>query len=495
MKFINVASVNKLKTLGTDEILINLVDSSWDDWFKYETTYRMYLVSNDKGTIEIGYLKIGQKGQNYRRIQIQGGQIFDSLSDDCFSLGQDDTYYENLKQHLSKAERESLLKSLRDIAFDTDIYNDNKSEDVMFNSLMRSVEEQTLLEQFNRISHGGAQLTPYQFNFTVNEYYKDFPSQIEFSVSHESTPATNIHVLVGRNGVGKTYLMNGFIESLTTKDDRKCSYEGSEFSSLVVCSYSAFDEKFPVEIKDSLKPYNYIGIKKLSDDGIAILNKSTDELTQEFQKAVKTVVLGPREELWIETLKKLKSDPIFKSVNVEKLCDYKEDKDELARQTEAAFEKLSSGHKIILLTITKLVQLVREKTLIILDEPEGHLHPPLLSAFIKSLSYLLREKNGVAIIATHSPVVLQEVPSSCVWRITRERDLKLYHRLNIECFGENVGVLTHEVFGLEVIYSGYNTLLREISDEFDDYDKALLKLGGTLGNEGRSMLKSFIANR
>lgn len=46
----------------------------------------------------------------------------------------------------------------------------------------------------------------------------------------------------------------------------------------------------------------------------------------------------------------------------------------------------------------------------LIDEPEGHLHPPLLSAFVRALSELLVNRNGVAIIATHSPVVLQEVP-------------------------------------------------------------------------------------
>lgn len=54
-----------------------------------------------------------------------------------------------------------------------------------------------------------------------------------------------------------------------------------------------------------------------------------------------------------------------------------------------------------------------------LDEPESHLHPPLLSAFIRSLSELLILRNGVAIIATHSPVILQEVPKRCAWILNR----------------------------------------------------------------------------
>jgi predicted ATP-dependent endonuclease of OLD family len=74
--------------------------------------------------------------------------------------------------------------------------------------------------------------------------------------------------------------------------------------------------------------------------------------------------------------------------------------------------------------VTRLVESVEERTLVLLDEPESHLHPPLLSAFVRALSDLLVNRNGAAIIATHSPVVLQEVPRECVWRL---RDVDRAH--------------------------------------------------------------------
>ena len=37
---------------------------------------------------------------------------------------------------------------------------------------------------------------------------------MEFSVEPESEPPTNIHVLIGRNGVGKTYLLNHMTRAL-----------------------------------------------------------------------------------------------------------------------------------------------------------------------------------------------------------------------------------------------------------------------------------------
>ena len=104
----------------------------------------------------------------------------------------------------------------------------------------------------------------------------------------------------------------------------------------------------------------------------------------------------------------------------------------------------------MLLSVTKLVGTVEEKTLVLIDEPESHLHPPLLSAFIRVVSDLLINRNGVAIIATHSPVVLQEVSKSCVWIVGRRGSSCSADRPEVETFAENVGTLTREVFGLEV---------------------------------------------
>ncbi len=104
-----------------------------------------------------------------------------------------------------------------------------------------------------------------------------------------------------------------------------------------------------------------------------------------------------------------------------------------------------------------------KKNFVLIDEPEIHLHPPLLSAFIRTLSDLLDNRNGVAIIATHSPVVLQEIPKSCVLKIERTGKITEAFRPNIETFGENVGVLTREVFGLEVLNSGFYDLLTKKS--------------------------------
>lgn len=156
---------------------------------------------------------------------------------------------------------------------------------------------------------------------------------------------------------------------------------------------------------------------------------------------------------------------------------------------------MSSGHAIVLLTITKLVETVEEKTLILLDEPESHLHPPLLSAFTRALSDLLINRNGIAIIATHSPVVLQEVPKSCVSVLTRTRLVGNVVRPERETFGENVGVLTREVFVLEVVNSGFHDLLVKSVESGSSYQEIVDEYGNQLGLEARALLKALVTYR
>lgn len=107
---------------------------------------------------------------------------------------------------------------------------------------------------------------------------------------------------------------------------------------------------------------------------------------------------------WLTAIRTLESDENFALMNLGRLVAYSGDA--LQRESRGIVDKMSSGHAVVLLTISRLVAKVEEKPLVLIDEPESHLHPPLLSAFTRAISELLHNRNGVAIIATHSPVVL-----------------------------------------------------------------------------------------
>ena len=131
----------------------------------------------------------------------------------------------------------------------------------------------------------------------------------------------------------------------------------------------------------------------------------------------------------------------------------------------------------------------------ILDEPENHLHPPLLAAFIRALSELLISYNGVALIATHSPVILQEVPRKCAWKLNRNGNEVTVSRLEIESFGATIGALTREVFGLEVRQSGFHKMLCDEVNKGLDYSEIKDLFHNELGDEALALLRTLLALR
>ena len=158
-------------------------------------------------------------------------------------------------------------------------------------------------------------------------------------------------------------------------------------------------------------------------------------------------------------------------------------------ELKAAFDSLSSGHKAVLSIVTGCVATLEERSLVLLDEPENHLHPPLLAAFVRSLSELLVERNSVAIISTHSPVVLQEVPRSCVWMLNRNSETWFARRPDIETFGANFEALTTQVFGVEVNKSGFHKLLADAVERSSTYEEAKGRFSCGLGDEATGILR------
>jgi len=127
------------------------------------------------------------------------------------------------------------------------------------------------------------------------------------------------------------------------------------------------------------------------------------------------------------------------------------------------FDQLSTGHKISLNIVVQLVANLVNESLVLIDEPESHLHPPLLAALMKGISEALTERNSFAIIATHSPVVLQEIAARHVRILRRYGTRTEVENPEQETFGENVGTLTRRVFNLNNAESDFEGVLKNIT--------------------------------
>lgn len=491
-----------------------LVTDNWDD-YSFKTMYHLVIVDAAGERHAIGEVKIGKFGMA-EKSRVEVPDHFERLDEEYFSLGQDDSYYERLHD-LGSELRDSVLAALRDVAADIDLFDRALAEKVMGISLLRSVTPVSVRGQFSRLARGGARLTSFEFSYQSPASNRGQPGpSLDFAIEPESKPPTNIHVLIGRNGVGKTHLLQMMSRALAehgsapeevgifTTSDSELSSVSTTFANLVSVSFSAFDEFEPLPVrqnKASGLQYSYIGLKRAdSSAGQAVPPWSGAGLATEFVNSVRICRQGARTSRWLRALRMLEADPIFGDVEADiaqlaQVTGSEGENDNLKSRATGVFRRLSSGHKIVLLTVTRLVETVEERSLVLLDEPEAHLHPPLLSAFIRALSDLLIDRNGVAIIATHSPVVLQEVPKSCVWKVRRTGQAVVVERPEIETFGENVGVLTRDVFGLEVTQSGFHKLISDAVDEDHRYDEVVEYFDGHLGGEALAIARALVAER
>lgn len=491
-----------------------LTPGDWDD-YSFKTSFGVALQDKDGRLIDLGTVKIGYVGQKTGWTREKLPPVFEKLPEAFFPLGQDVSYYKTLCESLDDEVRRNFLEAMRDVVHDDGTLSEAVEEKVFADSLTRGVSSSTLKVQFKRVLRGLAELTDFYFAYTQAGGSKIAAFDLEFSVTASSSPSTNVHVLIGRNGIGKTTLLNGMVHSLMGQQDRRAPGTGKfwggpifgdreplapdYFSSVVSVSFSAFDPFTPPPNRQDRSKglgFFYVGMKRpdVAGGNQSQALKTRDEISTDFGQSFRSCLSeSAKRERWRRAIRRLESDFNFADMEMESLLSA-DDPSALQRAT-SVFQTLSSGHAIVLLAITKLVDTVEEKTLVLLDEPESHLHPPLLSAFTRALSDLLHDRNGVAIVATHSPVVLQEVPKSCVWKLSRIRSQGKAERLERETFGENVGVLTREVFGLELAKSGFHEMLQSAVDRGGSFEEILKSYGGQIGTEAKAILLSLIVAR
>ncbi|NSX13651.1 ATP-binding protein [Cupriavidus taiwanensis] len=497
-----------------------LICDNWDDWFSFRTTFSLVVFDNAGTKYALGLVKIGQAGLRGAaaapnlppgtRTPNLPGQFPALQPEHFFSLGQDEDYYATLGA-MPDNFGQLVLQRLCDCAFDLAIFARHQHEPVMSQSLLRSVHEPNVRNRLHRLARGNAVLTRFEFDFTLpgmpaNEAQPATPTTMRFLVEPNSEPPTNLHVIVGRNGAGKTRCIQSLINTLLERPTEKAplgllrrlglNQDEWTFAGLISVSFSAFDDFVPPAPRDLKLQAAFVGLRHQREvDGQVIDEiKGPAALASDFVKSLERCREEPRRTRWLRAISTLAADPLFAEIGVERLVALPE---ETWQDTAAHyFARLSSGHAIVLLTTTRLVELVDERTLVVLDEPEGHLHPPLLSAFVRAMADLLVARNGVALIATHSPVVLQEVPRRCVWMLRRTLMQSTVERPSVETFGESAGVLTREVFGLEVTKSGFHQLVSAVASEpGQTYDGVEQHFGGQLGSEAKALARSVVATR
>lgn len=531
-------------SFNANENIVYLRYIDYDD-YGYCTTYEVR-VKSPTGTVELGFVKIGCCSLRDKVEPSKSQNGFDSFSinkimptifskeiplpHDFFSLGGSIQYYKSINEYFEESNIE-YYGVMNDIACDFERFKDlyDSREACLINSLLRNVHYSDV-EQFHRISIGDSELTNYSFNFIYNN---ETENNMKFVVKPYKLPPSNIHVLIGRNGVGKTWLLYQMAicvlksMEIAVDDTSSTKYStgtdfilenwGTRFSGVVGISFSVFDDGLssirlsPVDsivdkqeksrVQEKFEQiYKYIGIIKTSSNMEGAKNqtnsvsvKTIDDLSTEFKNILEKVTSDRNKKfLYLEVCDGLETDAMFRDNGFIAILrkHLKEPSDNNITDVIHSFRKLSSGHMIIILSLTILCESIHEKTIVFIDEPETHLHPPLLSTYIRTLSVLLRKRNAIGIIATHSPIVLQEVPSSCVTKVERVGGDMTFYRPETETFAASTDQLTREVFGYEIMKTGFYKLIEDNLQ--DDFDSTYEEFNNHIGFLGQIMIQGLL---
>ena len=219
----NEARPNPIELEELPEEYFEFERNSWNDKFRYKTLYDVKFYKNKEvehlGQVKFGYSGIGDVGEGDYRTIVNNGW-YEELDQQSFSLGQSPEYYQNVYS-LGNDVSSEYFRKIKDVAFNLDIFHRYRNENIMIHSLLREVSASTVINQFNRISHGGVEITPYNFFFTYKKSEQeglDETGKIAFEVKPNEKPQTNSHVLIGRNGVGKSFLPKTKYPSLSISD-------------------------------------------------------------------------------------------------------------------------------------------------------------------------------------------------------------------------------------------------------------------------------------
>ena len=323
--------------------------------------------------------------------------------------------------------------------------------------------------------------------------------KLQFIKNRMSELPMNVFAVVGGNGSGKSYKINQIIKEHLEGDNK--------FSQILHFSLSPFDNiihfsrgSTSIEVADKGKDsygeiiYEKVGfvsvkhppipevVKKAEATSLTDVKEYLHEKSRKYLNSDNTLKEGFEAEISIKEsfsyyIQNLLFDLIASNTKlaqwelaikffefetwVEDIKNAFLDRDIIKEDLEK-IDNLSSEQATILLYITKLVSSINQGSLVIFDEPETFMHPPMVKAFIRAVSELVDNNKAFCLIATHSPVIIQEIPHCNVYRLDSNHGLK---NINYKTYGQNLDTLYKNIYGVELQQTGYNSFFNEKRDK------------------------------
>lgn len=526
-------------------------ENDWNDYGFY-VTYHLHATPliTSKKTEYLGYIKIMRKGQSaaesYLLEKVLGGyKEFNGLPDNFVSLTQSTEVFDGLNALLTGEQKKEFVRQMHLILSDHDdvYYSLVEGEPALTNGLLRDSSMSSYsLEKGREIMLAGE--THYDLRrekMTVRLNHVSGRIDLQFSClpDIQTTKIPNgVMTFIGKNGSGKSTLIYQLAKIMYAYPDKRFWLKediGSiapndiGISKLFLISYSPFDnfvlpgiggEDYRLilkELETGKGRLVFCGIRDVKTEFEKLLREANEKTYNNLYKQMRVGETNPKSvkqlaEECNKALTNIYNNRERKEVWKE-ICDWASDmhtdiSEKMAMMLNAQeedvrseFLNMSTGFKYYLHALSHVVAYIEKDSMLLFDEPENHIHPPMLSFMMLALRKVISRYNSIMMVATHSPVIVQESFADSVYVVRKmEGQTTVTHPL-METYGANVGEITSEVFDLTTdvtsYYDAYNTLYEVWSENegWKSVDDMLKSFEGHMKGRISNQMLSYIISK
>lgn len=413
-----------------------LEKDNWDD-YSYQTSFRAAIYKSYRERLHVGIVKILRLDRKSTTLPDE----FENLSDDYCSLWQSLDDYKVINNIDFGKE---ILDALNDINYNEILRDKFDNIQGLNDSLRRFSDAERAFQEGFKLLTNSNDKSSFAFHYIESSISQTPFGSFSFRFSRKLLGMYRTIGLIGRNGVGKTTLLANLATILSgvRKGSAKLSPR-PPFSKIIAVSYSTFDDFYRPSKNERTFSYSYCGIRGEKD----LLTRQ--EIEQLFTSSYRNILKNDRANLWVDCMQILYLNQLA--------VYFPQDIGVIE-----SFKKLSSGQKIMTLSFTQIINTIDTNSLLLFDEPENHLHPNGQNTLFKCLDYILNTFDSFAIISTHSPIFIQNIPQKNVYKIQSVNGARSVSNLQIESFGQHFSKLTEEIFGFTENNLFYVEKLREL---------------------------------
>jgi predicted ATPase len=539
--------------LSSENTMLSLSYNNWDD-YGVRTTLNAVLYVDGKNFFEFN-LKLLIENEIYSSEKLD--ELWENGWDGFFpipalnyvSVPSDIDFYSYLIAKIGIDEAKDVFNLIRDAGYFENVLRDQKAIDLIVHDyfstspLREAGARKAYQDGWKLFSEEQSGIQ----DFRLNTIRRDgLVEPVSFKFNSKLLPY-DINVLIGENGIGKSYTLKSLVEYWLGVDRgsktelERIQHEPFDYypniSKLILISYSPFEE-FTIDLSETnLKDkdaYKYFGFRKIVDgqdgnqrigisrnlparDSVSSILKSLyDDMkfselpnwTNKFE-TILSVLMSAIDFDFIafevaEGYELFKQIPDFSEYIVSNNTNYIKINENFIKkvgewnielndciqfESGAVFIKsneaieISSGQRLFCYIVVNVVGQIRKDSLVVIDEPELFLHPTLEIEFIELLKKVLKSFTSKAILATHSLAITREVPAKCVHVYRKHNGAVEVEHPPFETFGGDMQRISSYVFGDSSITKPFDKWVDEQLKIYPDPQDIINKLGEEVNEE------------